>query len=112
MIEDASGVPKPRLKLPAGLLRPFMPFIETYYRVTRRPPQFTSSSLKLLSLGVQVDVSRAAAELGYRPRALEETIADSVEWFYENGFARRNQYACQPDRGTSPGLLTFARFAT
>lgn len=81
MLEDSSGIPKPRLCLPHWIIRPFTPAIELYYRLTRRPPQFTNSSLKLLRLNVTVDSLRAREELGFRPRPLEETIADTVEWF-------------------------------
>jgi len=81
MLKEASGVRKPALCLSTGLLRPFMPVVEAYYRVSGRPPRFTGSSLRLLSLGVTVDSSRARSELGYTTRPLEETLADTVRWF-------------------------------
>jgi len=81
LVERASGIRKPRLCLPQWLLRPFTPAIELYYRITGRPPQFTRGSLKLIRLNVTVDSSRARNELGYDPRPLEETVADTVEWF-------------------------------
>jgi len=86
MIAAAAGVRKPPLRLPTRLLLPIMPIVETYYRISGRPPRFTKNSLKILSLGVRVDSSRAATELGYATRPLEETLADTVEWFARHGY--------------------------
>jgi dihydroflavonol-4-reductase len=81
LLESVSGVRRPRLCLPHFVLKPFMPAIEWYYHMSGRPPQFTRGSLKILGLNVRVDGSLARRELGYRPRPLEETLADTVEWF-------------------------------
>ena len=86
MIVSATGARKPALCLPTRLLLPIMPIVEIYYRISGRPPRFTRNSLKLLSLGVQVDSSRAATELGYTTRPLEETLEDTVKWFARNGY--------------------------
>jgi dihydroflavonol-4-reductase len=80
LVETASGVRKPRMVVPRPVMMAFMPAIEFYYRVTGRPPQFTRGSLRLLSLDVTVDSSRARTELGYSARPLEETITDTVNW--------------------------------
>jgi len=42
---------------------------------------------------VEVDDSRAAAELGFTPRPLSETVADTVRWLAENGHVSARQ-AC------------------
>ena len=81
LLEEESGVPRPRLVVPLGLVRPVAPVIEAYYRVTGAAPRFTRNSLRLLSLGVTVDSARARRELGYAPRPIRETIADTVAWF-------------------------------
>jgi len=80
-----TGARVPGLKLPVGVVLPFAPLVELYYRVSGRPPRFTRNSLRLLSLGVRFDASRARAELGYASRPLEETIADTVAWFAGEG---------------------------
>lgn len=85
LIQSASGVKKPALRLPQWILKPLMPGIEFYYRATGRPPQFTRGSLRLLSLNVTVDSSRARDELGYNPRPLEETVKDTVDWLRQEG---------------------------
>lgn len=81
MLEAASGVRKPRMRISAGLLRPIMPLVQGFYRVTGKPPRFTNESLHLLSLNVRVDSSLAKEEIGFTARPTQETIADTVEWF-------------------------------
>jgi nucleoside-diphosphate-sugar epimerase len=85
MIEAASGIRKPALRIPSRVLIPFMPVIEAYYRVSKLSPRFTRNSLQLLSLNVRVDATRARTELGFDSRPLEETLADTVRWFSEVG---------------------------
>jgi dihydroflavonol-4-reductase len=46
---------------------------------------FTPASLQALRDAPVVDGTKAAAELGYRPRPLEDTIRDLVWWFEEAG---------------------------
>ena len=55
MLERLSGARRPRLCLSYGFQRPFMPLVETYYRLCGRPLRFTRERLILLHLGVQVD---------------------------------------------------------
>jgi dihydroflavonol-4-reductase len=86
MITSTAGVRGPALTLPLGLVLPFAPAVELYYRATGRTPRFTHASLRLLSLGVRVDSSRARKELGYTARPLAETIADTVRWFLNEGY--------------------------
>jgi dihydroflavonol-4-reductase len=85
MLERVSGVRKPRLCLPTPLLRPVMPVVESYYRLSGKPVRYTRNSLKLLSLNVRVDAGRARSELGYEVRPLEKTLADTVKWFRSSG---------------------------
>jgi dihydroflavonol-4-reductase len=81
LLEDISGVKKPGLCLPARFVLPFAPLVEIYYRMLRKAPRFTRYSLRLLLLGAEVDSSRARLELGFSPRPIEESMADSVAWF-------------------------------
>lgn len=81
MVAAEGGVRRPALSLSTRFLLPFMPIVETYYRLSGRSPRFTRSSLQLLSLEVKVNSSRARTEIGYTTRPLEETIADTVAWF-------------------------------
>ncbi len=84
-IEELSGVPAPRLRLPFGFVRAVSFLTPAYYRVTRQKRVFTTYSLDVIASNCCMDSSKAARELGYSPRPLRETLADTVRWFREQG---------------------------
>ncbi|MFW6262217.1 MAG: NAD-dependent epimerase/dehydratase family protein [Spirochaetota bacterium] len=102
-LEEASGVARPLVKLPVRAILPFAGIVHLYCRITGRPPRFTRGSLRLLSLGVRVDSSRARDELGYQTRPLRETLSDTVGWFADEGLVRLDAaWDAGADRATGP----------
>lgn len=80
-------VPAPRFTAPFWLARTGVPFIGLYSRMTGQAPLYTYESLRTLEETCQnVEGNHAARMLQYRPRLLEETIADTVNWFTKNGY--------------------------
>lgn len=75
----------PRLTSPMWLARAAAPFAELLSRATGRRALFTGEALKALSNWRHVSHEKAARELGYRPRPLDETLAATVAWFAEAG---------------------------
>ena len=57
------------------------PFVGTFSRLTGAEPLYTGESLHALRNHRNISKARARAELGYAPRPLEETLADTVAWF-------------------------------
>ncbi len=84
-VEAVSGVPAPRLKLNFRLVRSVSRLIPVYYWLTRQMPLFTTYSLDVLRSNCEMSCEKARRELGYSPRPFQETIADSVAWFKEQG---------------------------
>ncbi|NOY99445.1 MAG: SDR family oxidoreductase [Chloroflexi bacterium] len=70
-------VPRPLAELGAKLA----PF---YYRLGKARPRFTPYSLEVLQSNSHISHEKATRELGYRPRTLHESLADTVRWFLEN----------------------------
>jgi dihydroflavonol-4-reductase len=58
-------------------------FTQFYYRVTRSKPRFTTYSIETLHTNAVISNSKARNKLGYRPRSLHESIADTVKWWQE-----------------------------
>jgi dihydroflavonol-4-reductase len=85
LLEAVSGVPRPRVTVPLSILRAAALPAEWYYRLSGRSARFTRANLRLLSIGLRVDSTRARGELGYRCRPIEETLADTVRWLRESG---------------------------
>lgn len=77
------NLPKPRLTL--RQVEWFLPLVSLQSRLTGKPPALSKAMLYPLKHGGQVSHERAARELGYNPRPLEETIADVLAWFEQVG---------------------------
>lgn len=54
-----------------------------YYRLVKAKPRFTPYSLEVLQSNADISHLKAARELGFHPRPIYETIADTVRWFLE-----------------------------
>ena len=80
-----AGIRPPRLMCPYPLASAFAPLSTAFCVVTRRAPLFTSYSLRVLKGNTRVSHQKAAADLGYRPRDLGQTVRDTLAWFRENG---------------------------
>jgi len=69
------------LKLPFDLAKWVAQFTPRYYQLTKTSPRFTPYSLEVLRSNSNISHAKATRELGYQPRSLYESIADTVKWF-------------------------------
>jgi dihydroflavonol-4-reductase len=79
------GVRAPRFAAPASLARAAALVGEITSGLTGREPLLTREALDALADSSVVDSGRARRELAYRPRPLEETLADTAVWFRRRG---------------------------
>jgi dihydroflavonol-4-reductase len=85
-VRAATGRAFASIKIPLGLAHFAARFTPLYYRLTRRKPRFTPYSLEVLRSNSVVSRAKAERELGYRPRPMAETIADTVRWLLEQPY--------------------------
>jgi dihydroflavonol-4-reductase len=81
VLEKASGVRAPSLKIPKSISRTVGKLAQIYHRLTRTTPIFTSYSIEVLDSNSLVSHEKASRELGFAPRPVRESIADAVGWF-------------------------------
>jgi dihydroflavonol-4-reductase len=93
VVRQVTGVKVPRITCPMALARVGAPFMDAWGHVTGREPLFTTESLHALRSNRAISSAKAARELGYACRPLEETIRDSVAWFREAGMLPPAQQA-------------------
>ena len=74
-----NGVPK--FVCPLWLAGLAAPVAMSLDRVAKRRPLFTPFSIETFRTSQRVRHDKATRDLGYNPRSLEETIADSLAWF-------------------------------
>lgn len=84
-LAELGGVRAPTLVLPMVVAQAAAPISEAYARVTRQPARFTQASLHALRYHQRIDDGKARRELGHDPRPIEQTFADTVAWFADQG---------------------------
>ncbi len=72
------------IRIPFSLAEAAARFTPWYYRQTKAKPRFTPYSLEVLRSNSNISHRKAERELGFRPRPVFETVADTVRWFFEN----------------------------
>jgi dihydroflavonol-4-reductase len=70
-----------RIYVPFSIARFAARFTPLIYIHRKIKPRFTSYSLETLRSNADISHAKATSELGYHPRSLVETIADTVDWF-------------------------------
>ena len=85
IMERATGHLGPRLIAPLWLAKLGLPFIATFAALTGTAPLYTGPSLRALGEHRHCDNAKARRELGFAPRPLEETIADTFAFYGEAG---------------------------
>jgi dihydroflavonol-4-reductase len=92
-VREVTGRAFTRIKIPFHLAEFAARFTPTYYRWSKARPRFTPYSLEVLQSNSQISHGKATRELGYHPRTLYESIADTARWFLEQGPARKKSAA-------------------
>jgi dihydroflavonol-4-reductase len=85
LASDVTGARRPIGAVPIPLARLGLPFGALVARITGRPARFTHEALEALVNHRDVRRDKAERELGYRPRPLAATLADSYAWLKETG---------------------------
>jgi dihydroflavonol-4-reductase len=83
MVREITGRGFALLKAPLPLARFFALFTPLYYRMARARPRITPYSLEVLQSNAEISHAKAQHELGYAPRPLRQSVADTIQWFLE-----------------------------
>jgi len=79
-LSEITGRQKPGVRLPLWLVRLVIPVEYLRCRIRKIKPSVTRYSLKVLLSNSHINRQKAAAELGYQPRPIHDTLADTVAW--------------------------------
>ncbi|MCK5809338.1 SDR family oxidoreductase [bacterium] len=83
VLTEITGKKKPKISLPYWLMYGVGFFAEQYYKVVNAEPVITRDSVKILKSNLKVDGTKAAKELGFKPRSVKESMADQLAWIKE-----------------------------
>jgi len=80
-IREITGRAFAAFRVPLVLAKAAALFTPLYYRLASVKPRFTPYSLEVLRSNAEISHARASRELGYHPRALYESLSDTIRWF-------------------------------
>jgi dihydroflavonol-4-reductase len=83
-VREVTGKAFARIKIPFSLAEMAAHYTCWYYERTKAKPRFTPYSLEVLQSNSNISCRKAKIELGYKPRPIYETIADTVRWFLDH----------------------------
>jgi len=80
-----AGIRAPRWKLPTFLAHGAIGALELVSLLRGRPAPVTREVLQVFGRYAWYDATKARTELGWTPRPLEQTLADTIEWLRRRG---------------------------
>lgn len=83
-VSEITGRTAKLLHVPTPLIRFSAIFAPTFYRLSRMRPRLTPYALETIKSNANISHAKAERELGYTPRPLRQSLADTIEWFREN----------------------------
>lgn len=85
-LEASSGLRMPRFVTPLWLARMASPAVIAASKLMKTRPLMTPYSLQIVACNYHFKHDKAAAELGYQPRPIEDTLTDMLSWYREAGY--------------------------
>ncbi len=87
------GNKPPKIKLHKSMIVKLLPQIEKVFDLLKLPPVLNEYSIRKLCENCNFSCFKAKSELGYKPRTLEESLEDTVEWMQNNEIVEKEREA-------------------
>jgi dihydroflavonol-4-reductase len=84
LVQKVTKRDTPLITFPLPIAKIVAPIAELYYKITKTKPQLTRYSLETVFSNSDISSEKAHKELGYKPRTLMQSVADTVNWWMEN----------------------------
>lgn len=85
-IERVTGSKAPRMVTPLWVAALMAPGAELVSNLRKKRPKFSRHSVQIVGGNYQFVHDKARRELGYSPRPIETTIADTFSWYRSAGY--------------------------
>jgi dihydroflavonol-4-reductase len=87
ILEELTGVPAPRFRVPYAMALAAAHVDETISRFTGRAPKAPLAGVRMAKYKMFFNPAKAVRELGLPQTPPRQALADAVDWFRANGFA-------------------------
>jgi dihydroflavonol-4-reductase len=84
-----TGIPAPRVRVPYACAWLGAAVMETFARVSGRPPQVPLTAVRMARKRMYFSAAKAVRELSLPQTPVEVALGDAVRWFVERGYAPR-----------------------
>lgn len=81
LVEKTTGMSPPGFTCPLWLAGAGAPLVTAIEHIRGRRPLYTRASIIAIDSNRHISHEKAEKELDYRPRPLEQTISDTLDWF-------------------------------
>jgi dihydroflavonol-4-reductase len=89
-LEEISGVPAPKTRIPFFVALAAAHVDETIARFTGKPPKAPLAGVRMAKYKMWFNPAKAVRELGLPQTPARQALADAVEWFRANGYVMRD----------------------
>jgi len=89
MLEQISGIPAPRFRIPYPVAVLAACAFELYARLGRQEPRVSLNAVRMAHTMMFFDPSKAIRELELPQTPVEDALREAVEWYWVHGYARR-----------------------
>ena len=87
ILEELTGLPAPRLRVPHALALGAAHVDEWISRLTGRPPKAPLAGVRMARYKMFFNPAKAIRELGLPQTPPRQALLDAIDWFRKNGFA-------------------------
>ena len=91
VLEEITGIPGPKLRIPFLVALSAAYVNEALSKFTNKPPKAPLAGVRMAKYKMFFNPTKAIQELGLPQTPPKQALADAVEWFRANGFAKDEQ---------------------
>jgi dihydroflavonol-4-reductase len=88
VLQEITGLPAPKMRVPYAVAYAAALVDETISKITGRPPKAPIAGVRMAKYKMFFNPSKAIRELGLPQTPPKQALADAVEWFQKNGYAK------------------------
>ena len=88
-LEEVTGIPAPRRRIPQPLLKAYATWNEIYHKLTGKPVLVSKDLIELFAeeyKRTHFDPTKMETELGGHFRPVQDTMIDTIKWYRNNGY--------------------------
>lgn len=90
-LEEVTGIPAPRRRIPQPLLKAYATWNEIYHKLTGKPVLVSKDLIELFTEEYKrnhFDPTKMETELGGHFRPVQNTMNDTIKWYRTNGYLK------------------------